>query len=104
MNRLKRWWRKLTTRTLETRILLKRSGQMTDAALTAALEYSPECSLMRALEEIRARMEDQLNEEAFYGDDAKRLRNLARQEGMDEYYKQIMAWRESGRRNAETEK
>lgn len=75
-------------------IRLQRAGAMTDQQVKVALQYSEDSPLIRALHEIRARLEDRLAEEAFHGDDATRLRNLARIEGVNEFLKVILDKRE----------
>lgn len=75
-------------------VVLRKSGHMTDAEMQKALSYSRDCSLMRALEEIRARLEDELSENAFHGTESERLKTISRIEGMNEYYKNIMVCRE----------
>ena len=75
-------------------VRLRKSGHMTNEEMTNALDYTRDCSLMRALEEIRARLDDEIMGDAFQGSDADRLKALSRIEGVNEFYKNILIFRD----------
>lgn len=76
-------------------VRLRKSGHMTNQEMTMALSYSRDCSLMRTLEEIRSRLEDEIMENAFSDGDPGRLKALSRIEGINEFFKNIMIFRDA---------
>jgi hypothetical protein len=91
MRMLKRWWKKRR----EVRVVLARAGTLTDRQLTMGLKFTPDSLLMRSLAEIRGRLEETMMEDAFSGNDSSRLQALARIEGVNEFYKNILVFRDA---------
>jgi len=89
--RLKLWiLRRIGERVMVT---LRKSGSMPDGEVLAALCYSEDASIMRAISELRARMEDDIMEHAWHSTPEARLAHFARLEGMNDFFKAIMAKR-----------
>lgn len=93
MKTLNGWIKRLMSRRVDVR--LRKSGAMELREMILALQYTDDSGVMRALAEIRARLEDEIMDRAFDGDDAHRLRSLARLEGVNEYFKTIRDMRDS---------
>jgi hypothetical protein len=87
--------KKPTPVTKQREVILRKSGRLTNAQMMIGLQYSQDCLLMQTLEEIRARLEDELMENAFHGTDEQRLTALSRLEGVNEFYKNILELRQS---------
>jgi hypothetical protein len=75
-------------------VRLRKSGHMTNVEMTNALDYTRDSSLMRALEEIRSRLDDEIMSDAFTGTDNDRMKALSRIEGVNEFYKNILIFRD----------
>ena len=80
---------------------VRKSGAMTNEELIRALTWTRDCSLIRALEEVRARLEDEIMETAFHANDEGRLAALSRIEGVNEFFKNIMIFRDASEQKQE---
>ena len=91
MKMLKQWLKKRR----EVRVVLARAGALTDRQLAMGLKFTADSLLMRSLAEIRGRLEETMLDDAFSGNDSSRLQALARIEGMNEFYKNILVFRDA---------
>ena len=80
---------------------VRKSGAMTNEELIRALTWTRDSSLIRALEEVRARLEDEIMETAFHANDEGRLAALSRIEGVNEFFKNIMVFRDASEQKRE---
>lgn len=85
--------------TIEYRV--RKSGLMNNDELVRALTWTRDSSLMRALEEVRARLEDEIMETAFNASAETRLSALSRIEGVNEFFKNIMVFRDASEQKRE---
>lgn len=79
---------------------VRKSGAMTNEELIRALTWTRDSSLIRALEEVRARLEDEIMETAFNAGTEGRLSALSRIEGVNEFFKNIMVFRDAAEQKA----
>jgi DNA-binding FadR family transcriptional regulator len=80
---------------------VRKSGAMTNEELIRALTWTRDSSLIRALEEVRARLEDEIMETAFHANHEGRLAALSRIEGVNEFFKNIMIFRDASEQKRE---
>jgi hypothetical protein len=91
-------WQKKRTKQIE--VILRKSGRLTTEQMMMGLQYSRDCLLMQTIEEIRARLEDEIMETAFNGNDSQRLTALSRLEGVNEFYKNLLEIRQAAEEKA----
>lgn len=80
---------------------VRKSGLMTNEQLINALTWTRDSALMRALEEVRARLEDEIMETAFHASSEGRLAALSRIEGVNEFFNNIMVFRDAAEQKRE---